>query len=152
MKWLKEENKELQTQMSKTGPSQSWHTQRGQKVLLWQLFKTVQGGIFVESPSTTGWRNHLYPGIQEYEVRQKVAFIRCNTSPTRTSGAKRGGAITHVRDSKGSFRSPSCDTYVRRTFSTIKAASWSIVDESSTRLYQLTVEWHVLHVVWPPYH
>ncbi|KAL6347083.1 hypothetical protein AAG906_012334 [Vitis piasezkii] len=37
----RQENKELQTQI-------------GHKVLLWQLFKIVQGGIFAESPSTVG--------------------------------------------------------------------------------------------------
>ncbi|RVW43433.1 hypothetical protein CK203_070330 [Vitis vinifera] len=50
MKQLKEENEELQTQM-------------GHRVILWQLFQTVQEGVFAGSPYAVGRRNNIYPSI-----------------------------------------------------------------------------------------
>ena len=59
----------------------------------------------------------------------------------RTSSAKCGEAITHVRNSMP-----------EKTLPTTKVASWSAADTSSTRFLQSATGWHALHAIQPPYH
>ena len=49
---------------------------RGHKVLLWQLFKTIQGRIFVRSPNAARWRHQLNSGVDLQFCPPNTCLIR----------------------------------------------------------------------------
>ena len=135
-KRLKQENEELQAQMSTSGPSQSRHPQSQQigsrqideasfprNTEFSQLHDTVWGGAFANSPNVAGRKCRLYLNINDDEACQKVAFVRCDASPIGTSSTKRGGATLRIRNLEGPSRSLNLNIYARTTLSIVKATT-----------------------------